>query len=124
MKIGKYAFTECFKLTNVEFESDSKLKIIESAAFVFSRLKEISIPRNLKIIAHDAFSGVSLKKFEIPYDSQLESTGAKNFFNSEIVRLYFPSTISKFKCFSTLKELIDLRIAYNNPYYKNYKADE
>lgn len=124
IKIDKYAFSQCFELKKVEFAPDSKLESIKGAAFVFSFIQEVSIPSHLKKIGNSWFYCGSLKKFEIPSDSQLESIEYGAFINSQIENLYIPSTVTKLKCFSSLKKLINVKIDDNNPYYKNYEADK
>ncbi len=78
VSIGSGAFF-CPKLTDIEFESGSRLESIGADAFNACRIQEIKLPDGLKEIGESAFWACPLKSIRIP--ASVENIGADAFGN-------------------------------------------
>jgi predicted metal-binding protein len=63
--LGSKCFTYCKSLSSITFESNSRLRRIESFAFSYSSLQSIVIPKNVQFIDGSAFIGVTLLSISI-----------------------------------------------------------
>lgn len=66
IQIGKNAFWSCRALTEVTFEENCLLKVINAAAFYQTGLKDISIPESVEKIGKSAFSLTDIEYVFIP----------------------------------------------------------
>lgn len=66
IQIGKSAFYHCGALTQVTFEENCLLKVINNSAFYYSGLKEIDIPESVERIGVSAFSLTDIEYLFIP----------------------------------------------------------
>lgn len=73
-KIGKLSFYYCKQLQTVLFPLNSELSTIDSNAFYFTSIRELTIPLNVKIIKNNAFEGCKhLQKVNIASNSEISS---------------------------------------------------
>lgn len=94
--IGPFSFYECRCLQEVEFESNSKLEIIEKFSFCFSEIKTFSVPSSVTQICEGAFgSCFQLQSIEFPKDSQLKEIGYKAFSLLKIEKITIPIHLTK-----------------------------
>jgi hypothetical protein len=63
--IGSECFAWCRSLYSISFESNSRLRRIESAIFPFSSVQSIVIPRGVRFIDGGAFRGVTVSSISI-----------------------------------------------------------
>ncbi len=101
--LGQYAFLNCDKLENVEFNDSCSLTIIEESTFEFCvNLKNVHLPKNVTEIRKNAFYGCySLEQISLP--KALEVIGDSSFdmshfcfsdtFEAKIKRIVFPSKL-------------------------------
>jgi hypothetical protein len=54
--LGSSCFAYCESLSSISFESNSRLKRIESSAFSYSSLRSIEIPCNVEILGSSCFA--------------------------------------------------------------------
>ncbi len=66
IQIGKCTFYHCGALTQVTFEENCLLKVINNSAFNYSGLKEIDIPKSVERIGNLAFSLTDIEYLFIP----------------------------------------------------------
>ncbi|MBQ8763555.1 MAG: leucine-rich repeat domain-containing protein [Clostridia bacterium] len=78
---GNCAFSNCTKLSKVNFSSDSKLEIIPLAAFEYcTNLKSFTVPGSVKEIGLAAFSNcTSLSEIKFVNNSKLKKIGEEAF---------------------------------------------
>ena len=140
-KIGDKAFSKCHSLTEVTFESGSKmtqigesafdgantlskiilpdsLKKIGKSAFEDTALTEIKIPKNVDTIDESAFEDVnSLEKIEFEAGSVIKVISEKAFKanNEKLTELILPETLEEIqsKAFSGYKNLREITIPEN-----------
>lgn len=82
--IRENAFYNCSKLSEVTFEEDSQLKIIESSAFCGSGVKEINIPHGVEKIDEDAFYNCK-NLINITLPDTLKSIGHEAFYGTAYI---------------------------------------
>jgi hypothetical protein len=83
--LGSACFCDCKSLSSISFESNSRLKRIESHAFSFSSLQFIEIPRNVRFIDGSAFLGVNLNSNSISIETGHERFEIQDNFLVDIV---------------------------------------
>lgn len=94
--IGPFSFHGCEKFQSVEFQSNSKIRLIESMAFSFTLIKNIEIPSNVTKICDGAFYGCEkLHHVEIQHNSNLQIIEKDAFCDSVIDSMFFPSHLEK-----------------------------
>ena len=83
LSIGKEAFSQCRKLTEIIFENDAQItEIGQSAFYNCISLKEITIPKNLLVIRENAFEKCNqLDKIIFENDAQITEIGQSAFYN-------------------------------------------
>ena len=121
--ISPYAFDFCTELEKVEFQSNSKLKIIGRGAFSKTPIDYIKIPPHVTLIDNEAFSQCkNLKQFDFSNDSELQALKRYMFSESLIEKLNIPSKVTNLdcNCFNSMPKLIDIKIDENNSMYKTY----
>lgn len=82
-KICSYSFNECKNLKIVEFQSDSKLEIIDEYSYSYSGLESITIPSDVTVIKKNSF--IECKNLESVYfssNSNLKTIEKSFFFNN------------------------------------------
>jgi hypothetical protein len=73
-------FERCWRLHEVTFATDSRLRIIRNRAFSCSRLERIRIPKSVQIIGYSCFESCqNLGEVEFEADSCLEEIRARAF---------------------------------------------
>lgn len=88
--IDEFAFSECFKLTQVEIPHDSQLETIGKGAFYFTKIKKIFIPRNVLHICEKVFSSCKqLEEIEFANDSNLQTIDLHAFFIHQLIIFQF-----------------------------------
>ena len=63
--IEKKAFMECRYLSQVSFDTESKLKRLESHVFASTALNMFEIPKNVEFISATAFSGTKIRQMYV-----------------------------------------------------------
>lgn len=87
-KINSYAFAYCDKLESIEFSENCELEIIDDYSFFSSNIKNITIPKSVRIIGKSAFGNCEIKLFQFQENSKLELIG-KNAFDS--LKIIYPN---------------------------------
>ncbi|KAK8836675.1 hypothetical protein M9Y10_037612 [Tritrichomonas musculus] len=83
-------------LRKVEFENNSKIKMIEKDAFRDSSLECFSVPRHVTMIGNGAFSFCnSLKRIDFTSNSELNIIDHSAFYYSSVESFFIPSKVSK-----------------------------
>lgn len=92
--ISESAFTDCKNLESVIFEENSQCTSINKKAFYGCRkLKEITLPNNLKKIGDAAFSDCSgLKEIIIP--DSIQNIGSSAFYGCSFENMYYLGDLS------------------------------
>lgn len=113
-QIADFAFNNCKKLKKVEFENNSKLKIIGKSSFLFSSIEKVLIPSHVKQISESAFSFCNfLKKVEFAENSELQIIGENAFSQSQIKKILIPKFVTKILsyAFYYCKKLVKIEFA-------------
>lgn len=85
-----------FNIKTVCFDENSKLISIGEFSFSDSFIEDIEIPKTVKIIERNAFSYYTeLKKFKIPYNSQLTIIDKFALNETSIVSITIPFHVKK-----------------------------
>ncbi len=88
--VGKFAFMQCTKATEVVFEEGSVLETIGWGAFGYcSSLTEITIPASVKTLDKYAFYYSGLKTVEFAENSELGAINAYAFWNVASLESFF-----------------------------------
>lgn len=118
-KISPYSFSKCQFLSEVNFEKNSQLQIIDDYAFSVSPIDNISIPSSVTKIGKYAFSGCKIKNIEFLGDSEYISIGEGAFSEAEFKSISIPSKIidlQKGWCHGLMK-LTSIKISTSNKQY-------
>lgn len=121
--IGSCAFSLCRKIRTIEFQPNSKLRIISNGAFNHCSFEKISIPPTVVLIDTNAFFGCSkLKQIEIPINSQLKTINDHAFHETLIQSILFPSNLVELEIdwMSGMKKLNSIQISKRNPRFAIY----
>jgi hypothetical protein len=87
--IGRGSFSECRRLLFLEFEMNSKLKLICPEAFSFTRLNRLIIPEGVETLAAYSFSNCGFLAFlKLEGRTNIEKLA---FFNSPVMRVVIPN---------------------------------
>lgn len=118
VKICKNAFGSCGNLSCVRFHPNSRLEIIEKAAFSNClNLERISLPKSLRIIKESAFHNCSLKRIIFQHESRLEEIYWP-FTYTKIEKLYLPSSVKRIV--NVVKEMFSLESVHiSNNYFQS-----
>ena len=93
--IGKYAFSNCRQLRQIEFEKNSKLQILDEMSFVEASIDSIIIPSNVRKIGKNAFLFCdNLKTIEFEKDSKLQVIEEGAFYKTIIEDIEIPSEVT------------------------------
>jgi hypothetical protein len=68
--VGAKAFEKCAHLSSILFESDSRLRGIESEAFASTSLQSFIIPRNLRFNSGSAFHQTKVSSISIEPENE------------------------------------------------------
>jgi hypothetical protein len=106
--IGEYAFANCSKLENIEFQSDSVIKILPEYFASGSKLKDCILPENLEKISSHAFYSNHIEKINLP--STLKEIGSHAFaWNTSLKSVVIPSNVvlidKKAFCYTALEKI-------------------
>lgn len=94
--IGKYAFSECVNLSDIDFANTENLKTISESAFVnCSSIKEIVIPKSVEEISAYAFeSCLALKKVAFVSENRIKILREGVFYNCQsLMEVTLPSEL-------------------------------
>lgn len=93
--INSNIFTNCMKFEHVEFESNSKIRIIKQYAFSKSMIHQIKFPPSLTKIENKSFCMCKkLIKIEFSMNSNLEIIDEAAFLGTSIDSVVFPSKLT------------------------------
>lgn len=96
--ISSYAFNQCSSLKKVEFENNSKLKIIGQNAFSETCINKIKIPSSVASIGKYCFQySESLRMVEFPTDCKITTMDDYLFSYTIIERIRIPSQVTLIK---------------------------
>jgi hypothetical protein len=104
-------FLKCNSLTEVIFESESKLKEMGKRAFSWSGLKSIRIPNNVEKLGDGCFCNCeSLSEVIFESESKLKEIGGSAFSSSGLKSIRIPNNVEKLGdgCFSWCKSLSEV----------------
>ena len=93
--IGSWCFQDCEKLEKVTFAADSKLTMIEGGTFISCHgLKTITIPKSVKEIRQDNYSGAfswcnGLESVTFEPGSELEKVAPRTFSGCDKMKIYY-----------------------------------
>lgn len=92
---GSGVFSSCYNLTTVEFQTPSKLKLINASSFFnATSLQSISLPASVEEIGYEAFAQCSNLKDINLQETSLRKLGAGSFGGCfSLVNIILPSTI-------------------------------
>ena len=92
IKICRSSFEDCENLIDIQFESNSELKIIEKSAFSYTSIRSISIPKHVTKIECNVFESCEeLQLFEIDDDSELLELNQSVFEDCNDVLIMIPA---------------------------------
>jgi hypothetical protein len=95
-KLGEQCFFQCESLSEVIFESESKLKEIGNWAFCYSGLESIRIPNNIEKLGEYCFWGCnSLSEVIFESGSKLKEIGRDAFCASDLKSIRIPKSVEK-----------------------------
>lgn len=124
LSIGKKAFKNNEKINIISFPPDSEVRTIEKKAFFNSSISSINIPKNVKIIEEETFSGCcNLTTVQFPEDSELHSIRKKAFSRTAIKKFYIPSKVTNIEddFLRDDSDLIDVSVSPNNKHFTLYE---
>lgn len=125
--ICPYAFDQCQQLKQVEFEPNSKLKIIDHSAFHSTNIEKISILSTVTTIGKYSFFGCEkLQQIEIQPDSQLEIIDEFALGYTSIEKIMIPSKLKELNegWHSNSKKLKEIIVDENNQYFKLFNNNK
>lgn len=94
--IKKNAFYLCKKLKSVDFENESKLRIIDKKAFIQIPIEKIVIPSHVTLIGDKAFNLCRrINHVDFDKDSKLQIIGSKTFKETSIKSIKIPSQVKE-----------------------------
>ena len=117
------AFLSCRNLKSVEIPHDSNLQEIGKNCFSGARIKKLFIPRHITKLRDSIFLCSRIEKIEFHPDSELHTIEGRAFTASHIESLSISSKVTNLEegwCYQT-PNLKKIKIAENNPKYKNYE---
>ncbi|KAK8837448.1 hypothetical protein M9Y10_036445 [Tritrichomonas musculus] len=94
-KISNNSFMNCKKLRKIEFQRDSKLKIICDSAFINNGFESITIPRHVVEIEKFAFASSKLKRVTFQDNSELKCIQEFAFDYLKLSSIILPSEVAK-----------------------------
>lgn len=96
LRILPYSFSNCEKLSKIEFDENSRLNIIDSNAFNFCcLLEEITIPVHVRTIGDDAFSKCKkLQKVCFNENCELERIEKSGFAWTSVESIVIPKKVN------------------------------
>ena len=90
--IGRYAFSGN-PITAINFEPNSKLKIIDDGAFNYNNLTNVTIPASVETIGGSAFDSNKLTAINFEPNSKLKTIGVGAFDGNNLTSLTIPASV-------------------------------
>jgi predicted transcriptional regulator len=110
-------FSKCKSLSSISFESNSRLKRIESSAFSESSLESIEIPQSVEILCSSCFSKcASLSSISFESNSGLKQIESYAFSESSLRSIEIPRSVEILcsSCFSKCASLSSISFESNS----------
>lgn len=122
--IGPYSFEYCTELQNVEFSSNSELRIIEYRSFSSCIIEKIKFPVHLEKIGGESFNCCEkLSEIEFDKNSEIKIIDKYSFASTLISSFTIPSSLVELNegwCFG-MEELNEIKIEEGNSFFKLYE---
>jgi hypothetical protein len=115
--IGNECFCRCHRLSEVNFERNSRLKTLGLQAFSSAGLKSITIPRSVERIGGECFRQCRfLREIKFEHGSELRKIGWGAFAGCPIQAIFIPSKVLEIgeNCFEKCTELRSFMLGFGS----------
>jgi hypothetical protein len=115
--LGPHSFSYCKSINDIEFEIDSKLRVISNSCFEASSVARIQIPRTVEILGEKCFkSCLSLRHIEFESHSVVNAFKKQCFSRSSLPQIVIPRSteVVEEACFNNCNLLSDVLIESNS----------
>ena len=107
--IDSYSFARCKQLKKIEFEENSQLQSIETAAFSENNFERFVFPSSIRKLGRRSFLCCHfIRRLDFDCDTKLEKIGDESFCFDSFENLLFPQSVNQigFNAFSNCPNLI------------------